>query len=360
MKTKTIIIIIISLLGVVALGINGKALLEKRKDEVAKTPLPMVDSVSIPVTKATQDSLKKEVAFLAQIASDKTIKLSTKLAGYVQKVFVQESQKVKKGEVLVKIDAVELRSNMSALNATLQTQKSDLALAKNIHRRNKKLYRVGGLPKEKLELSSLMVISKTSMIKNTKEKLKQLQHQLSYLKIKAPFDGIVDRLFLQEGDLAVTGKPILSLSNGKKKLLFAYAPTQSQEIKKGLKVFKDTEEIGEIKALYTTSNNGLLNAEILLTKTVALPVGSSLNIKVLVQEANGCLLPTNTLVHKKEGTFVMAYERGNFTPFKVEVLMQEEHKVLLLECPNTTVAYGNEVKLAQLPVYDRVEVLEEK
>ena len=360
MKTKTIIIITLSLLGVVALGINGKALLEKRKDEVAKTPLPMVDSVSIPVTKATQGSLKKEVSFLAQVASDKTIKLSTKLAGYVQKVFVQESQRVKKGELLVKIDAVELRSNMSALNATLQTQRSDLALAKNIHRRNKKLYKVGGLPKEKLELSALMVISKTSMIKNTKEKLRQLQHQLSYLKIKAPFDGVVDRLFLQEGDLAVTGKPILSLSNGKKKLLFAYAPTQSQEIKKGLKVFQKSELIGEIKALYTTSNNGLLNAEISLSKMVKLPVGSSLNIKVLVQEANGCLLPTNTLVHKKEGTFVMAYEKGSFTPFKVEVLMQEENKVLLLTCPNTSVAYGNEVKLAQLPVYDRVEVLEGK
>jgi len=85
--------------------------LESRKAEVANEALPKVEAVTVPVVKATEGMLKNQVSFLAQVLSDKSIKLSTKLAGYVEKVFVEESQKVKKGDVLVRIDAIELRSN---------------------------------------------------------------------------------------------------------------------------------------------------------------------------------------------------------------------------------------------------------
>jgi multidrug resistance efflux pump len=56
----------------------------------------------------------------------------------------------------------------------------------------------------------------------TKEKIKQLKHQKSYLSIKAPFAGEVDAILQYEGDLALTGKPILSMSNGVKKLNFSF------------------------------------------------------------------------------------------------------------------------------------------
>jgi len=91
-----------------------------------------------------------------------------------------------------------------------------------------------------------------------------------------------------------------------------------------------------------------------------LPVGASITIEVLTSEAKGCILPANTLVHKKEGVYVMAYLKEKFVPLKVEVLMKDAQSVLLSECPNASVAYGNEVKLAELPVYDRVQIVGEK
>ncbi len=49
----------------------------------------------------------------------KSIILSTKLAGYVQEVLVNEAQKVKKGDTLVRIDNIELLSNLEVLKVTL-------------------------------------------------------------------------------------------------------------------------------------------------------------------------------------------------------------------------------------------------
>jgi RND family efflux transporter MFP subunit len=354
---KKIIIRLVSIIAVVALVIKGKGLLESRKAEIANESLPSSGSVTVPVVKAKQETMQNKVPFLAQIISDKSIKLSTKLAGYVEKVFVEEVQKVKKGDVLVRIDAIELNSNIDALKATLNAQHNDLELAKSIYARNEKLFAIGGLAKEQLDISEVSLKAKSSIMENTKQKIAQLNHQLSYLKIVAPFDGEIDTIFLYEGDLAASGKAILSMSNGKKKLVFSYAPTKASDIKKEQDVLMEDEQVGYVKSIYTTSKNGLISAEVTLTKEIALPTGSSVNIEVLTNEAKGCIVPSDTILHKKESTFVMTYVEGKFSPMKVKVEMEDSNRILISPCPKSSIAQASEVKLAQLPAYDKVNII---
>ncbi len=356
MKIKKIIIGVVAVVAIVALGIKGKGLLKSRQAEIANEALPSVQTVSVPVVNPAQGVMKNSASFLSRIASDKSIKLSTKLAGYVEKVFVQESQKVKKGEVLVTIDESELLSNIQALKATLSTQIADAQVAKSIYERNIKLYNIGGLPKEKLDISRVAKKAKSSIIENTKEKIAQLQHQRTYLKIVAPFDGEIDAILLHEGDLAAAGKPILSMSNGDKKLLFSYAADAS-DIKKGQNVLYKDKKIGQIKSIYTTSSNGLTTAEVALKSPLNQAVGTSIMIDVITKETKGCIVPSDTLLHKKEGTFVMLYDEGRFSPSKVEVGMQESEKALISPCPNRPIAQASEVKLATLPAFKNVEIL---
>ncbi len=360
MTKKKIIIRLVLIIAVVILIIKGKGLLESRKAEIANEALPSSGSVTVPVVNAKQGSMQNRVPFLAQIISDKSINLSTKLAGYVEKVLVEEAQKVKKGEVLVRIDALELNSNIDALKATLNAQSHDLELAKSIVARNKKLFAVGGLAKEQFDISRVSLNAKSSIMENTKQKIAQLNHQLSYLQIRAPFDGEIDAIFLHEGDLAASGKAILSMSNGKQKLLFSYAPAQSAMIKKEQDVLMGNGQVGYIKSIYTTSKNGLISAEVSLTKKIALPTGSSVNIEVLTSEAKGCIVPSDTILHKKGSVFVMTYAEGKFSPLKISIEMQDADHLIISPCPTTPIAQASEVKLAQLPAYDRVNIIGDK
>ena len=357
MTKKKIIIRLISIIAVVVLVIKGKGLLESRKAEIANEALPSSGSVTVPVVKAKEGTMQNRVPFLAQVLSDKSIKLSTKLAGYVEKIFVEEAQKVKKGDLLIRIDAIELNSNIAALKATLNAQSNDLELAKSIYARNQKLFAIGGLAKEQLDISRVSLKAKSSTMENTKQKIAQLEHQLSYLKIVAPFDGEIDAIFLHEGDLAASGKAILSMSNSKKKLLFSYAPVQHTLIKKEQDVFMQNEQTGYVKSIYTASKNGLISAEVTLTKEIVLPTGSSVNIEVLTDEAKGCIVPSDTILHKKESTFVMSYAEGKFSPVKIKVKMENANNVLISPCPTTSIAQASEVKLAQLPAYDKVNII---
>ncbi len=347
------------IIAVVAFVIKGKGLLESRKAEIANQALPGVEVVSISVVNPVQGIMQHKEPYLAQVESDKSITLSTKLAGYVEHVFVEESQKVKNGEVLVQIDKTELQSAIRAAEATLIAQRNDFELAKSIYTRNMKLFKIGGLAKEKLDISKVAMEAKKAVTQNTIQKIEQLTHQLSYLKIVAPFDGEIDAVLLHEGDMASSGKPILSMSSGVKKLLFSYAP-HSTSIEKGQSVFAKDQKIGSIKSIYTVSQNGLMRAEVKLDLVPNLPVGSSINIEVLTKEAKGCIVPRDTVLHKKEGIFVMVYEEGKFKPLQVDIQMQEANHLLVSPCPATAVAKASEVKMAQLPMYEKVHIIGKK
>jgi RND family efflux transporter MFP subunit len=359
MKIKKIIITALVILAVVGIGIKGRNLLKSRQAEVANEALPKTQTISVQVVKPKEGTLQKKEPYLAQVTSDKSIKLSTKLAGFVEKVFVEESDSVKKGQPLVQIDSVELRSNIDAIRSTLTAQKSDLALAKSIYERNKKLYEVGGLAKEKLDLSKVALNLKRSQINSTTQKLSQAKHQLSYLKITAPFDAEVDAILMHEGDLAAAGKPILSLSNGKKKLIFSYSPTMENKISKGKKIYANNKEIGAIRAIYTTSKNGLVTAEVELSKDINLPIGSSLNIEVLTDSKKGCIIPQNSILHKKDGEFVLEYVDNSFVQKEVEIVLTSKENILIKECPQNPLAKESEVKLAKLPAYRDVKIIGE-
>jgi len=354
------VVIIVAFIAVAALLLKGKSLLRERQQQVAAQPLPVVNIVTVPVVMPQRGVMHQEIAFLSQVLSDKHITLSTKLAGYVKEILVEEAQKVHKGEPLVRIDETELRSSIDALNATQRAQKNDLLLAESIYNRNVKLYRIGGLSREQLDLSRVALHMKRSVVENSRQKLLQLKHQLTYLQIVAPFDGEIDAVLLHEGDLAAAGKPILRMSNGAQKLLFSYAPTQKQMIAKGQMVVSGRRKVGEIRAIYATANNGLITAEVALDAPVGLPVGSTLPIKVLTESAHGCIVPDTTLVHKKEGTFVMVYDAGRFKPVHVDVKMHTENRVLLEQCPEGKIASASEAKLASLPAYADVEIVGEK
>ncbi len=352
---KKIIIGVLVFILLAGIAFKGKSLMEQRKEEIVKEPLPQKRAISVSVTHAKQGIIRETQPYLAVVQSDKSIKVATKMAGYIEHLYVEESQQVKKGELLASIDESDIDSNIALLRTTLSQQQNDLSLAKQIYNRNQKLYKVGGLAKEQVDTSKVIMQGKSSAIKATKQKIAQLQEQKNYLKIKAPFSGEIDALLMHQGDLAVAGKPILSMSNGTKKLVFSFVAGE-KSIKKGQSIYLELQEIGEVNKILTLAKQGLVQAEIKLNKKLDLPLGATLNIEVLTQNQKGCIIPSDTLLHKKSGDYVMSYKEGKFQTLKVEVLMSQDNQEMIIPCPATPIAVGSEVLLAKLPVYGEVEI----
>jgi RND family efflux transporter MFP subunit len=353
---KKVIITVVSLALVALLGIKGKGLLEKRKGEIATEATPEKPQMRVSVVKAGEGDIVETRTFLATLQSDKSVKISTKIAGYIEKLYVDEGDSVKQGELLAKIDEEDINSNIEVLKTTLNQQYNDLALAKQIYERNQKLYDIGGLPREQLDTSRVIMQGKESAIKGTKAKIAQLQHQKEYLQIKAPFDGIVDTILLYGGDLAVMGKPILIESSGVKKLVFSYN-LDNTNIRRGQRAFYNGEGIGEITTIKTLAKGGLAQAEIVLQKPLPIPLGSSININILTKQTKGCIVPNSSLIHKKDGVYIMVYRDEKFTPLKVQTSLSNERETIIDICPTEPIAIGNEVELSRLGAYRDIKIL---
>jgi len=217
-----------------------------------------------------------------------------------------------------------------------------------------KLFEVGGLSKEKLELSKLALDSKQTSLDITMEKIKQIKHQLTYLHIEAPFDGQIDTIILHEGDLAATGKPILAMSSMQRRLRFTFV----SGIKIGQKVYRKQKYLGKVSTIMPSAQNSLSVAEVILDEEIDTPIGGSVEISVLTDIRQGCMLPNDTLLHQKGSSAVMVYRDGKFTAMSVEVKESSAHMSIVEPCPSGFVAKAGEPKLLQLPAYDNVGIVE--
>ena len=346
----------IALLLIIGLIIAAGILLKKRTQSARNAPTPIPPVYPVKVVSPKVMSLQQTRPFLAQLTSVHSANIASKLNGRIKAVRVTETQAVKKGDLLVQIDDLETLSAIKSLEETLKSQKADLKYTQTLHARDKAIFKVGGLAREKLEASEVAVAGKQAVLEATRQKIAAQQIQLSYLNILAPFDGTVAAIFLRKGNLATPGQPLLTLRSPEQKLTFNYVPKQPN-ITPGQAVFVRKKRIGKVLKRYSDANNGLSVAEIRLDHPLDQPDNSYLNIQVATFEGTGCTVPVNALLHQKEGTRVMVYENDRFNPFSVTILGQNRDHALIEPCPSSTVAVGSEAKLSLLSTYGPVRII---
>ena len=117
------------------------------------------------------------------------------------------------------------------------------------------------------------------------------------------------------------------------------------------------KKIGYIKSIYPTSTNSLTTAEVALNQQLPMPVGSDVTIDVITAKGDGCSIPVTTLVHKKDGEYIMVYKDKRFYPQKVEIILSNELSAIIKPCVNSPIAKANETKLSILGAYKNVNII---
>lgn len=144
--------------------------------------------------------------YVSQIRSVRNIELRAQEKGYLQNIYVDEGQFVKKGQLLFQImpglyQAELLKAQAEAKGAEIELQNAKTLADKNIVSKNEQ-----ALAQAKLEQARAEVA------------LAKLH--LSFTQIRAPFDGTIDRIPLKLGSLIDEGELLTSLSDNSK--MFAY------------------------------------------------------------------------------------------------------------------------------------------
>ncbi|MBW2659486.1 MAG: efflux RND transporter periplasmic adaptor subunit [Deltaproteobacteria bacterium] len=343
------------LLLIAALLISGARLLKKRRQSIANAPTPAPLALQVEIVSPKTEQIQQTRPVLARLSSLNSARISSKLSGLITALLVRENQSVKKGDMLLQIDDLEIKSSIKSLQSNMKAQEKEVKYARNLHERNKALFKVGGLAREKYEASGVAYAGGKANLEATRQKITALKVQLSYLNIRAPFDGTVGTIFLRMGDLASPGKPLLSINSPEQKLTFSYVPGNIT-VKTGQKIFRENMEIGQVTRLYSDADKGLSVAEAAVDRTIDLPNNSYLTVDLLVFRGKGCTVPINSLLRLKKESRVMIHENGIFSPFQVNIIAEDENLALIDPCPVSPVAIGTAARLSQLPAYGKVLV----
>ncbi len=144
--------------------------------------------------------------YVSQIKSVRNIEIRAQEKGYLEKIFVDEGQQVKAGQLLFRImpkiyEAELLKAEAETKAAEIEVQNTKALADKNVVSKNEL-----ALAQAKLDQA------------NAETALAKLH--LSFTEIRAPFDGTLDRIPLKLGSLIDEGELLTSLSDNSQ--VFAY------------------------------------------------------------------------------------------------------------------------------------------
>ncbi len=166
---------------------------------IAENTSPEVPSIPVAVVIVEPVSLRDVIFLPGETEASEDVTVAANTAGRVDWIGPGEGQKVNKGDLLVKID-------VSALKASRDHAEAAYKLADDLYQRRLRLYDHKIIAREELDQSET---KRTLALTD----LAQIKVRYNHGFPKSPISGIINHLYLDEGEYADIGKPIADIVN---------------------------------------------------------------------------------------------------------------------------------------------------
>ncbi|HEX9981339.1 MAG TPA: efflux RND transporter periplasmic adaptor subunit [Flavobacterium sp.] len=180
-----------------AISGNNLEQMKKRRSEL-QAELTKIDQAIASLDTIEQEALVAVIAvkdttfthyveLQGNVDTKENVLIQPEMSGALISLNVKAGQRVKKGQVLGRVDDAGLSQQV----AQLETQ---LALARTTYERQKKLWdqKIG---------SEIQFLQAQTAMKSQERAVAQMRAQLSKTLIKAPFSGTIDEVFVERGEV---------------------------------------------------------------------------------------------------------------------------------------------------------------
>jgi membrane fusion protein (multidrug efflux system) len=137
--------------------------------------------------------------YVCQIRSRRHIEVRALQEGYLEEITVKEGQAVKKDDVLFKVVPILYKAKLDA-------EKAEAKLAQIEFDNTKRLF-------EQKVVSIQEVALYEAKLAKAQANVKLAEAEFNFTEVKAPFDGIIDRLYQQHGSLVKKEEVLTTLSD---------------------------------------------------------------------------------------------------------------------------------------------------
>ena len=176
----------------VASGLMTKAEAVHPKEEKQAVELQKVK-----VTSMYAEEIDREVKIYGRTEPDRVATLRAEVKGQVIKILVLEGQPVQAGEALVELDQNDLNQQLFAAKASLKQSRIELKGAKSLGKQ--------GFQSEVAQAQAEAAVA------NAKAQVAALELAIQNTIVRAPFDGVMNKHFMEVGDYLGIGDPVATV-----------------------------------------------------------------------------------------------------------------------------------------------------
>jgi membrane fusion protein (multidrug efflux system) len=153
----------------------------------------------IVVTNPSEKDVNIVLQYVCQIRSRRHIDVCALEDGYLKEITLKEGQAVKEGDVLFEINSVLYQARLDAEIAERNFAQMEL-------NNTKRLFAANGVSEQEVKLYE-------AKLAKAQAKVELAKAEMNFTKVKAPFDGIIDRFRQMQGSLVKEGDVLTTLSD---------------------------------------------------------------------------------------------------------------------------------------------------
>jgi RND family efflux transporter MFP subunit len=231
----------------------------------------------IPVKVATPSSESESyITASGKIEAVQNANLSTRMMGYVTNVYAKVGDKVSKGQLLISINSADINAQKAQVNASIAEATAAFNNAEKDYNRFKALFEANSASQKEMDDITAHYQMAKARLEAANQMKNQVNAQLSYSNITAPFSGVITGKYINNGDMANPGMPLLSIENASKFQVVAMVP--ESEISK---INSNSKAKVIIK-----STNKIVNATVTEVSSSATNTGGQYLVKVVLDDNN--------------------------------------------------------------------------
>ncbi len=314
-------LLVCGIIGLIAyrISVNSKASSPKN----AKRPATVM-GVAGSVLKAQR--FEESINLSGTLEANEEIELRSEISGIVESINFKEGAKVSKGQVLFRVNDIELRAQLSKVKTAQQ-------LSSENQRRAKLLLEKQAISQEEFDVAN-------ADFESARAQSDLIAAQLSKTTVRAPFSGTIGLRSISKGTYVTPATPIANLVNTSQlKLTFAVPEKYASQMKVGrpLSFTTSNSKEGHLAKVYAIEPQVDIATRTLKMRAIAenkdgeLYPGTFANITLALEIVDKALLvPTEALIPIQNGKKIFVSEDGKAKEVVVETGARTESMVRVL------------------------------
>ena len=316
-KVLVVVLVVVGLLGL------GLKKVKAKQEADAKTKTAKIYPI---VVKSYKPQIKKTtltLPSLAEVKNEKDVLLLSKIAARV--IFIKHSgSRVKKGEVIAKLDTTEIDSKINSINKQIDALKIALKNLEDTHKRTLELLKVNGASIEQSQKEETQIAELKAKLSNLNDNIRALNNNLTYATITSPVNGVLRKTFISKGSTALPGRKIASISSNSGFYLLVRTPSDIS-----VKKIKFRDKLYDIVSLNSTFR-GLTEYKVYVDDKDLIS-GDRVKIDVVVFNDKATFLPFDTILHKDNKTYVLEINQESAIPKEIHIIQSAKEGVVVKE-----------------------------